>query len=201
MISHRHRCIFIHQRKTAGCSIIASFGITQAQPDWGPFNDGTLGEDWKHREESARDYVVFTVVRNPWDRFVSGWKYLAATRNRSLLDVLQNLPAKQTGHDYRHLTRRQMDILFDAEGRLVPDYVLRFENLAADYARLCSLIGKSDSTLPHLNATAHLPYAQYFDEPSRELFHQRFRKDIDFLGYDFPGTAARPAGLAGKLLA
>ncbi len=33
------------------------------------------------------------------------------------------------GHDYRHLTRPQLDILIDKNGRFVPDYVIRFENL------------------------------------------------------------------------
>jgi hypothetical protein len=201
MISHRYRCIFIHQRKTAGCSIITSFCITDAEPDWHLFNNGTLSDEWGHRQKSAADYIVFTVVRNPWDRFVSGWQYLTATRNRPLLDVLRDLPAEKTGHDYRHLTRPQLDILIDTDGRFVPDFVLRFENLAADYAKLCALIGKTDCSLPHLNETAHRPYAEYFDEPARELFYQQFRKDIEFLGYDFSGTAGSSPGLAARLLA
>ncbi|MBC8003682.1 MAG: sulfotransferase family 2 domain-containing protein [Opitutaceae bacterium] len=201
MISHRHRCIFIHQRKTAGCSIITSFGITQEQPDWHLFNNGTLSDEWRHRHETARDYVVFTVIRNPWDRFVSGWKYLAATRDRPLREVLKNLPIEQTGHDYRHLTRPQLDILMDADSCLVPDYVLRFENLAADYAKLCALLGKTDRTLPHLNSTAHRRYPEYFDEPARDLFYQHFKKDVDSLGYDFSGATTVPPGLKGRLLA
>lgn len=200
MVSHRHRCIFIHQRKAAGSSIISSFGITPDQPDWHLFNNGVLSDEWKHRQESVRGYITFTVVRNPWDRFVSGWKYLAATRNRPLLEVLQDLPPARTGHDYRHLTRPQLDILQEADGRFVPDYVLRFENLAAEFRKLCALIGKSDCTLPHLNSTAHRPCAEYFDERSRALFYRHFRKDVDFLGYDFSGIATTPPALRGTVL-
>src|SRR5690349_24904 len=32
----------------------------------------------------------FGVVRNPYDRFVSGWKYLHKTKNQPMHDVLQN---------------------------------------------------------------------------------------------------------------
>jgi Sulfotransferase family len=201
MISHLYRCIFIHQRKTAGCSIISSFGITPEHREWHLFNDGTLSEEWTHRQESARDYVVFTVIRNPWDRFISGWKYLAATRNRPLLEVLQDLPAESTGADYRHLTRPQVDILMDAQGALALDYVLRFENLAADFARLCFLIGKTDCTMPHLNATPHGRYGDYFDQRARELFDRHFQKDVSLLGYDFSGVTTETPVLKGKLLA
>ncbi len=40
MISHKYRCIFIHQRKTAGSAIITSFGINLEQPEWHTFNEG-----------------------------------------------------------------------------------------------------------------------------------------------------------------
>jgi len=108
---HRHRCIFIHQRKTAGCSIITSFGITQDQPDWHLFNNGTLGNEVEAPPQDRAGLRVFTVIRNPWDRFVSGWKYLAATRDRPLMDVLKDLPAEHTGHDYRQPDPPQLDIL------------------------------------------------------------------------------------------
>ena len=199
MISHKYRCIFIHQRKSAGCSIITSFGITPDEPDWHIFNNGTLSEEWRQRHELAGGYTVFTVVRNPWDRFVSGWKYLAALRDRPLLDVLRNLPPPETGHDYRHLTRPQLDILLDEEGKFAPDYVLRFENLAEDYARFCRVIGKKDTQLPRLNVTTHKRYDDYFDEHALDLFSRHFERDIEFLGYDFSGAVPGPERWPGRI--
>ncbi len=169
-------------------------------PECHLFNNGTLDKEWQQRSEAERKYLVLTVVRNPWDRFVSGWKYLAATRDLPLLDVLQNPPAPETGHDYRHLTRPQLEILTDANGRFVPDYVLRFENLAADYEKFCQLIGKKNTALPRLNTTPHQPYQEYFDAPTLELFKRRFQKDVEFFGYDFSGSFVNPPGLAGRLL-
>jgi Sulfotransferase family len=199
MISHQYRCIFIHQRKTAGCSIITSFGLTDAQPEWRLFNDGTLSDEWRRRAEIAPGYRVFTVIRNPWDRFVSGWKYLSATRKKSLKKVLKNLPPPETGHDYKHLTRPQLDILMDEQGKFVPDYVLRFEHLAGDYAKFCDLIGKPDKTLPKLNSTGHDPYQSCFDANSMERFAHHFKKDVEFLGYHFSGPANH-INLRGKIL-
>lgn len=81
-------------------AVIETFGLLPDNPDY---------------PRRPADYFVFSVVRNPWDRFVSGWKYCPGTRSRTVREVLLDLP--QEGHDYRHLTRPQVDILFDAQGR------------------------------------------------------------------------------------
>ena len=114
MISHKFKCIFIHQRKCAGSSIIDTFGFKISDPEWHVMNDGVVSPEYV---SDTSGYFRFAVARNPWDRFVSGWKYLAATRDRSLRDVLTNLP--QVGKDYRHLTRPQHTTLFDQNGRLI----------------------------------------------------------------------------------
>src|ERR1043166_4076880 len=114
MISHRYKLIFIHQRKAAGISIITSFGLMPSQKDWHVFNDGALSTDplWSDRESVYGGYVVAACIRNPWDRFISGWKYLNSTKKKPIMSVLNNLP--KSGHDYRHLTRPQSSTLFDA---------------------------------------------------------------------------------------
>ena len=198
MISHQYRCIFIHQRKTAGYSIISNFGFTDRQPEWHAFNEGTLSKEWLTKDKVAPGYRIFTVIRNPWDRFNSGWKYLKAYRDRPLADVLRDLP--KSGHDFRHLTRPQLDILTDATSRFVPDYVLRFEHLAEDYARFCELIDKPERTLPRLNSTKHGHYSKYYDATTIEMVRDRFRKDVEFFGYDYLGAEVKQANLAGKLL-
>ncbi len=91
MISHKYRCIFVHQRKSAGTSVKALFEDATG-PDRGRFNAGLLSPDWDPTAPPVRDYYTFTVIRNPWDRFVSGWRYCKSTRRRSLIDVIENLP-------------------------------------------------------------------------------------------------------------
>lgn len=185
MISHSNKVIFIHQRKCAGSSIITSFGLTTADPDWHAFNDGVVSENpwWNEVSQRYSDYRVFTVIRNPWDRFVSAWKYLPAYRNLPIETVLKNLPA--TGHDFRHLTRPQSHILLDRNGTMVAK-ILRFETLQADFNRFCSETGIPLIQLPTINQTDHDHYSRYFRSAKvRDLFERQFWLDISLLGYEF----------------
>lgn len=182
MIDHRYRCVFVHQRKCAGTSIIHSFGKTLDMPDWHLGNDGVLGQDWPR---VPADYFKFTVVRNPWDRFVSGWKYCESTKNLSLLEALRSLPKE--GFDYRHVTRPQLDILLDSRLKLVVDFVIRFETLQDDFDEVCKTIGKPRSVLPRTNAGSRLDYHEYFDgdREARLLFREHFGKDVNYFGYTY----------------
>ena len=185
MISHQYKCIFIHQRKAGGYSIISDFGFQIREVEWHLYNDGTLSEEWKFRKTIAKGYIVFTVVRNPWDRFISGWKYLNNYRDKTLAEVLQEASNIKGPRDYKHLVRPQLDILMNEKGIFVPDYVLRFENLQEDYNKLSHIIGKKESTLPRLNETSHEHYTAYFDSKTKKTFEALFKKDIDFFGYKF----------------
>ena len=180
MISHARRCIFVHQRKCAGTSIIRAFGLTPADPDWHFLNDGVLSPEYG---SAPAGYFRFAVVRNPWDRFVSGWKYCPGTRDRTLPEVLANLP--QDGHDYRHLTRPQHLTLYDPSGRLAVDQLLRFETLQQDFDRVCDRIGIPRCVLPQLNRGRHGAYAYYFTADTRALFLQHFGRDVELFGYTF----------------
>ncbi len=94
MIDHSYRCIYIHQRKAAGSSVIATFGLTPQDDNWHAFNDGVLGKEWRRRTDERSSYFVFSTVRNPFDRVVSGWQYLKPLKHLSLREVLENPRAK-----------------------------------------------------------------------------------------------------------
>lgn len=180
MISHRWRCIFIHQRKCAGSSIISSFGFTTKNPEWHFMNDGILSPEYGDR---PRGYLTFAVVRNPWDRFVSGWKYCECSRRLPLLEALQHLP--QEGHDYRHLTRPQHATICLPDGTLAVDRLLRFESLQQDFDALCAELGRPARRLPRVNVGQRGAYGDYFDAEAKRLFWPLFGRDAELFGYSF----------------
>lgn len=185
MVDHEHKCIYFHQRKAAGSSIITAFGKSSSDRDWHRFNGGAMGSEWQGVSHPESLYFVFSSVRNPFDRIVSAWKYLPLLRDKPLEYVLANLPA--TGHDYRHISMPQVDLLLDqATGKLATHDIIRFESLQPDFDRICRRIGKPTVSLPHINHTRRVSdYRSYYTATSKRLVEMIFRKDLDAFSYTF----------------
>ena len=187
MLYENLNLIFVHQRKCAGISIREALGRLPPELD-GMYQDGVLSPEWG---EHVGDYLRVAVIRNPWDRFVSGWRYCRSTKDRSVLEALRNLPSR--GHDYRHVTRQQTETIFTKDGRIAVDLVLRFERLQDDFDALCDTLGIRHLKLPHKNKGSRgANYAQLFGPHERELFAQQFTNDVRMLGYSFERPGCPP---------
>lgn len=184
MVNHRFKCIFIHQRKAAGTTIMAAFNLRRRHPEWRRFNEGPKCDDWDLRTKAERAYFVFSVVRNPFDRLVSAWRYLEATRSLPLIEVLRNPPSDP--FVYRHMFRLQCELLSDHSGRIVADDLIRYESLQPDFDRVCTKIGKPPVMLNWLNSTTRdRDYRIYFDEECRQLAGKLVERDLVAFNYAF----------------
>jgi hypothetical protein len=225
MISEYDHCLFVHIPKVAGQSIeqvfLARAGLTWQQrerfllkanpnPALGPPRLAHL---------TASEYVIkghiqqqqfdrlfkFSFVRNPWDRLVS--EYLYRGHSFSFKDWLfKHFPTQddddfQGAYDaYRHI-KPQYDFLYDQQGKLLVDYVGRFENLVSDFSEVSELITEQRLSLPHQNKTPvagfkhkvralvipkrKLDYQDYFDSESREFVENLYAQDIKHFAYQF----------------
>lgn len=181
MLFRQHKLIFLHQRKCAGLTAHRILGPI-SQEDKGLYQDGPLSREWK--EDEVRPFLKVAIVRNPWDRFVSGWKYLAGTRDVALADLLARLPP--VGKPFRHLTRQQTATLRYPDGRWAVDMLISFETLQEDFNLLFDLLGAPRRPLPHVNPTRERkPYVEVFGKSERDLFQAAFATDLAILGYTF----------------
>lgn len=160
------------------------------------------------------EYFKFTVVRNPWDWFVSlycwklggDWPLQRRSHHRSLLGFLRSrYRLCRTGPNYllgRHranveiiLKRGWFDsFLSDAaafyflDGRAYADYHIRFEKLAQDYDEVCRRLRLPRRPLPKTRDKTrdrNLEYREYFTDWSREHIARQCRPVIDAFGYRF----------------
>lgn len=97
----------------------------------------------------------FAIVRDPYDRLVSAWKYCPSTRELSLLEALAGgRPRKRWwrcyDHDFVHFTMRQSDFLVE-DGCIIVGAVLRFEHLHHELEAFFRGIGIELPALPHRN--------------------------------------------------
>jgi len=212
LISHTHRFIFIHVDKAAGTSLQAAL-----QPHAEPVADSRLrkrlaklgplcriggifrtvqfgehvGASTVKRclpPERYDSYFKFAFVRNPWDRLVSRYHYLANTVSH------RHNPTVKAMADFSEYARWEMaranalihqhNYLCDNEGELIVDFVGRFESLHEDFAKISERL-ELTASLPHLNSTGRNSYRDYYDASLRDEVGRFFAKDIELFGYRF----------------
>jgi hypothetical protein len=170
MVSHKHRCVFIHIPKTAGQSVEKVFldlhGLDwedraplllrqNSNPEMGPPRLAHLKAAdyvrYQYLSQSLFDsYFKFSFVRNPWTRIVSAYQYLGyegLISFKSFVDLLPGFLAE--GDDF---LCPQTDYLF-CKGELRVDFVGRFENLQKDFDHVCRTLQLGSIELPHVNRT------------------------------------------------
>ena len=208
MISHDSKCIFIHQRKNAGSSIIEFFGVPKDTPEHHLYNEGVLSksEKYGYLEDLVKfrddGYLVFAVCRNPWDRAVSGWKYLIKEGylepTCSLYDALNGKGLvcpniKRLSNRkyivYTHLLRPQVDTLMMEDGKCIANEVLRFETIDEDFFQLARKAGYQldKIKLPKKNKSTNDSWKNEYDEKTDLLVRMLFSEDIHFFNYKDDG--------------
>lgn len=174
MLSHKHKCIFIHIPKTAGMSIerafidslALSFSNGQCPPLLLSYNNNKevgprslahlLPRDYVRysycSEELFTTYFKFTFIRNPWERIVSIYKYFQYHRiltfEKFLIEIF---PSLEETHKYFILP--QTSYIFDSQGNQLVDFIGRFENLQEDFQKIKQRLCPPLADLPHINKT------------------------------------------------
>jgi len=201
MIINSQKFIFVHIPKTGGTSIEKLF------------DDSFYGWDekhclWKqhcsiHQMQSVYgididNYYKFSIVRNPWDRAVSDYKWWTRP-NSPFFHFLKNT----TLEDYLLIRNgyEKINHLNDSTGRAdhfytqysfieiggvcVMDCIIKFENLQQDFNIFCDQIGMPQQKLPHTNKTNRKHYSEYYNQKTIDIVAQLYHKDIEYFDYQF----------------
>jgi hypothetical protein len=204
MLSIEHKFLFVHIPKTAGNSIQSVLrqhscdnvvclaphqdGVERFEirsPQFNTTKHSTLAT-YKREYDDALFATLFkfTCVRNPWDRAIS--YYWSPHRGQvswgkdEFKGVVKTI--KPVSH-YLSLGGDKHQSTREAVSNV--DYVMRWENLTADFAGVCEAIGIPSRTLPLRNQSARENYQQYYDKDTRELVYSQFRDEIEYFGYTF----------------
>ena len=79
----------------------------------------------------------------------------------------------------------QADWLLDEKNEMIPDFTGRFENLQKDFERVCDMIGIPKSFLPKTNISKHRHYSIYYNEETKRMVTEFYKKDIELFDYSF----------------
>jgi hypothetical protein len=181
LISHQEpKLVFIHVQKTGGVSISDLLGrfvptITQGRE----VAAGTAGPK-AERQIKKNNLFKYALRCGPtFDEFV------------------RSCTGRQwMGNCYYSFAFNQLRYLTDRNGELLVDFVGRFENFAQDLSYAFDRLGLEAAQLeiPHENRSAHGHYSEMYTPETREIVRKRFRRDIEFFGYEFEKAPVREAG-------
>ena len=212
MISHRYKCIFVEVPKTGSTSVRRILGAAikphlslseirrMMESNWvirGGRKDRMM--EWlypmlpaERRKERGRQqfesYFKFGFVRNPWDRVVSLYERNEATQMRQEMTFEEFVRWIQYSsatcvHSSPH--RYQLDWFVDADGKMLADFIGRFERLQEDWVVIAKKLGVSE-TLPHTRGNPRLRhYSEYYTPETKRIIDEKFKIDIETFDYRF----------------
>ncbi len=186
-----YRCLFIHVTKTAGTSVARSlFGYL-------PYHYTAVDYRVIYGEKLFNEYFKFAFVRNPWDRLYSSYRYLMAggwneqdqqwtqqhiAHYKDFNDFVKNWLTDENIQKHVHFWP-QSQFTCDHKGRLLLDYVGRFETLQTDFAYICQRLN-IDATLKSLNRNPGQQYQEVYDPEAHAVAARIYARDIALFDYD-----------------
>ena len=191
------KLFFIHIPKTAGTSI--SHHLKNCSVLNGKDYQSRLhgSKHWTYEQltrhiQHPDQYNFFTVVRNPYDRIVSGYYYYKtgarATSAKGLPESFAEFVRGEWDKDWGCVKKAQSTYV---ESDV---HILHFENLQADYDKFIKLyVGDVDTKLKITNssqATESRPWAReskdfetYYTDELKEIVYNRHKSDFELFGY------------------
>lgn len=144
----------------------------------------------------------FSIVRNPWEKLLSTWSFIAMGRghderifvmNRHRFDmpefatferfVLDWLPA-QDMRFVDHLFLPQINFLRDHANEIHLEHLGRTDRMEVTEAWISERIGRPVS-LPHYNRSTHGPYRDCYTSEMRKVVEQIYGEDIERLKFRY----------------
>lgn len=197
MINNEYKCIFIHIPKTGGTSIVKLINAKKCEGFSGNNHQQSLSR-YKQRFDNYDNYYKFTVVRNPWDKMVSEYKWFTNTKykfpgrhvtkhfsDKGFDFFVENFRKLKVG-DMSH-RREQITFIRPVEDL---NKIVRFEHLSTELYSICEHLNIPIDTIPHKhNLSSNMRhYTEYYNDSTRKLVAEQYKNDIEHFGYKFDGN-------------
>ena len=207
MISHKHRCIFVHIPRTGGTSIEdiiwpgarteTELWMGFVEPMRNRYQTGGLQHLLARQirtdvgAETFDAYFKFSVVRNPWDKVISQYSFMRQRPDlRAYVGLEDDAPlAKYLERiaEVEHVHwMPQVSFIQDTEGLEIVDLIGRFEALGPEMRKVLARIDINCALLPHMKASEReREYRCYFNTETRLAVARMYAADIEHFGYIF----------------
>lgn len=192
--------VFLHVPKTGGTTIskMLSGCIDSTISNEGAKKVGQLKQvEECHPEIDSDSYKFVSVVRNPYDRFISGWKYCIKNNfcdfslDRMIRFISEDAEFMKNGNFdsyskklrfiYWHVAMSQTQHLTPLKNMYKIYKFEDFENSVRDILLLFGVKEKID--ILHCYCSDRRDYAYYFEEKHYKVINMFFEEDFKNFGY------------------
>jgi len=170
LLSNKYRFLFVHIAKTGGTSVRAAlmpyrWRDPSYYPQWlcskvsGLMGHRVVAKFPRHakliaaQEMLPRDYFndlfKFVFVRNPWDLQISSFHHIRRERPQ-LMQGIQDFeqflrwkldPSRPWQYHIDTSIERQSNYVIDLNGKVIVDFIGRYESLQDDFNHVCQQVG------------------------------------------------------------
>lgn len=143
------------------------------------------GELMWHRPVSEYDKheTSYTVVRNPYTRFLSMYNFLYGVFSmtpKEFYDYVVDQINKDTRTAFFY---KPQAFYVCSEGKIAVDIILRYETLSDDFEKMCTLYNL-DYTLDISNkSTKYMSFNEFYEQLDSELVYELYKNDFELFGY------------------
>jgi chondroitin 4-sulfotransferase 11 len=215
LISHKHKFITIDIPKTGTRSFresLLSFGVIDIHGE--PHldsefyqHDGAIRakKQFAKNNWNWNEYFKFTIVRNPWQRYFSFFKYFKSYgekymcrdesinwrepeinqgklcvelfKNKDNQTILKNIILNNNSQDSYYC---------DESGKIIVDHIAEFEDLQNEFVLLCDKVGIQAPTLQHGNKSANsLNIHDIYNQQLIDLVEKKEKGVIELKNYNY----------------
>jgi len=181
-VSKEKKFLFIHIPKTAGTSMESrDYFKPVITSHWGIADYMEQG----YKLSDFDGYFKFAFVRNPYDRLASVMlnhtlkkeKHPEVSFNSGIIkykDMLTKWIATKPQHTYIYL-----------DGKLVVDFVGRYENLEEDWKKVCKKLGQDfDLPITRKGLFDSSKYKSLYSLQTKKIVQELYKEDFKLFGYE-----------------
>ena len=133
---------------------------------------------------------TFSIVRNPWDRAFSSFRQYCYTRGdkTGITDpaIFVRYLTNKLDRTFEHEFYTSSSFVTDENGKIIVDFIARYENREKDLQYIGQKIGFPDLGRAHLWKTSDgKHYSRFYNDETRELVRDMYADDIKLFGYEF----------------
>lgn len=200
MIYHKWKLIFVGIPKNASTSFHMTL-LNKTDYAGVGHNHNTIFDEFEnHDEDLLLHYDSLCVIRNPYDRFFSAWKFAHPHKGpvsvedfkESFNDFVYRCEEKkfrENNIEYDHYFPQYRFVTMNK--RIVVDDIIRYENLLEDWKiyqekwnQRRQLPYKMNLTLVHENSSEiNINWQEVYDSQSREIVYDLYHTDFEIFKY------------------